>query len=86
MPYIKIWLHCVWNTKGKQSLLTKDIRQKLYQKHGLEDNFIFGFFGNNQIRKDPLRVIKAFFEVKKEYPNCCPGIHENQFHLRWFVL
>jgi len=31
MPYIKIWLHCVWNTKGKQSLLTKDIRQKLFR-------------------------------------------------------
>lgn len=55
----------------------RDIRQKLYQKHGLDDNFIFGFFGNNQIRKDPLRVIKAFFEVKKEFPNCSLYLHTN---------
>ena len=30
MPYIKIWLHCVWNTKRRQPLLSKEIRQKIF--------------------------------------------------------
>ena len=31
MPYIKIWIHSVWNTKSQQPLLTKEIQQKLFQ-------------------------------------------------------
>ncbi|MBL7129393.1 MAG: IS200/IS605 family transposase [Ignavibacteria bacterium] len=30
MPYIKIWLHCVWNTKRRQPLLSKEIRQNIF--------------------------------------------------------
>jgi len=30
MPYIKIWLHCVWNTKRRKPLLSKEIRQKIF--------------------------------------------------------
>ena len=33
------------------------------------DAFVFGFFGINMMRKDPQRLIKAFYEVKKEFPN-----------------
>ncbi len=54
-----------------------DIRQKLFQNHGLEEKFIFGFFGNNQIRKDPLRLIKAFFEVHKEFSKTSLYLHTN---------
>lgn len=35
-----------------------------------QDQFMFGFIGKNQIRKDPQRLIKAFLQAKKE----CPGI------------
>ena len=30
MPYIRIWLHCVWNTKRRKPLLSKEIRQKVF--------------------------------------------------------
>jgi putative transposase len=31
MPYLKIWIHCVWNTKSKQPLLQKKIRQGIFE-------------------------------------------------------
>jgi len=31
MPYIKIWLHCVWNTKNRRPVLVKKIREKLFE-------------------------------------------------------
>jgi putative transposase len=31
MPFIKIWLHCVWNTKNRNPVLTKELRVKLFQ-------------------------------------------------------
>lgn len=30
MPFIKIWVHLVWATKNRQPLLTKNIRQKVF--------------------------------------------------------
>jgi ADP-heptose:LPS heptosyltransferase/glycosyltransferase involved in cell wall biosynthesis len=39
--------------------------------------FIFGFIGNNQVRKDPQRVIRTFFELKKTHPNICLYLHTN---------
>lgn len=39
------------------------------------DQFLFGFIGNNQIRKDPIKVIKAFEIVKKELPNSILYMH-----------
>lgn len=40
-----------------------------------KDTFLFGFFGVNQVRKDPLRLIKAFFELKKRIPNIALYLH-----------
>lgn len=37
--------------------------------------FIFGFVGNNQFRKDPLRAIKAYYEVSADYPNVLLYLH-----------
>lgn len=31
MPYIKIWLHFVWNTKNRRPVLVKKIREKLFE-------------------------------------------------------
>jgi REP element-mobilizing transposase RayT len=31
MPYVKIWVHTVWGTKNRQPLLTKDIRNNVFQ-------------------------------------------------------
>jgi putative transposase len=36
MPYINIWIHFVWATKNRASLLTKNIRQDVF-KH-IKDN------------------------------------------------
>ena len=30
MPYLRIWLHCVWNTKCRKPVLVKEIREKLF--------------------------------------------------------
>lgn len=30
MPYLKIWIHCVWATKNRVPVLTPEIRQKLF--------------------------------------------------------
>ena len=53
----------------------KEIRKKLFNEHVNDETLVFGFFGRNQFRKDPLRVIKAFFEVKKEIPNSALYLH-----------
>jgi glycosyltransferase involved in cell wall biosynthesis len=39
------------------------------------DGILFGFVGANQIRKDPQRLFKAFFHVKKEIPNIYLYMH-----------
>ena len=31
MSYVTVWLHCVWSTKGREPLLTKEIRSTLFQ-------------------------------------------------------
>lgn len=31
MPFIKVWLHCVWATKNSDPLLTKEIRPLLFE-------------------------------------------------------
>jgi glycosyltransferase involved in cell wall biosynthesis/ADP-heptose:LPS heptosyltransferase len=40
-----------------------------------ENAFVFGFFGANQLRKDPQRLIKAFYQAKKEVPNIFLYLH-----------
>ena len=40
-----------------------------------DDAFVFGFFGVNQIRKDPQRLIKAFYQAKKDMPNLYLYLH-----------
>ncbi len=31
MPYIKIWIHLVWDTKNRQHYLNKEIRQQVFE-------------------------------------------------------
>lgn len=40
-----------------------------------DDTFVFGWVGNNQFRKDPLRAIKAYFEISADYPNTALYLH-----------
>jgi ADP-heptose:LPS heptosyltransferase/glycosyltransferase involved in cell wall biosynthesis len=54
----------------------KLFRNKHFSGHD-RDRFVFGFVGVNQVRKDPQRVIRAFFEVKKENPEVCFYFHTN---------
>ena len=39
------------------------------------DKIIFGFVGNNQIRKSPERLLKAFFEAKQKNPDIVLYLH-----------
>ncbi len=50
-------------------------RKYLFQDMVNEDTFIYGFFGHNQFRKDPLRLIKAFFVTKRQFPNIRLYLH-----------
>src|SRR3989304_6214744 len=68
---LDIWTY----SKVYPQLLELKTREKLFHEHVNEDTLLFGFFGHNQFRKDPLRVIKAFFEVKKEIPNSALYLH-----------
>jgi len=39
------------------------------------DKIIFGFVGQNQVRKSPERLLKAYFEAKRENPNILLYLH-----------
>lgn len=57
---------------------TKEEREDVKRRHfagHVTGKFVFGFVGNNQIRKDPQRAIKAFFELKKSVPEICLYLH-----------
>lgn len=43
MPFIQIWIHLVWATKNRESLLTKDVRQKLFN-HIKENSIAKGIY------------------------------------------
>ncbi len=43
----------------------KEIRKRMFPSLK-EDDFLFGFVGANQLRKDPQRLIYAFFKLKEE--------------------
>ena len=31
MPLLKVWIHLVWTTKNRKPILTKDIREKIFE-------------------------------------------------------
>lgn len=41
------------------------------------DGFLFGFVGNNQVRKDPQKVLQSFGKVKTKHPNSYLYMHTN---------
>ena len=43
MPFIQIWIHLVWATKNREPLLTKDVRQKLFN-HIKENGIAKGIY------------------------------------------
>ncbi len=53
------------------------IRKILFKDMIDDESFILGFFGHNQFRKDPLRLIKAFFITKRQFPNIRLYLHMN---------
>lgn len=59
------------NIKDKKS----EFRHKYFPTIG--DGFLFGFVGNNQVRKDPQKAILAYSMVKKKYPDSYLYMHLN---------
>jgi ADP-heptose:LPS heptosyltransferase/glycosyltransferase involved in cell wall biosynthesis len=41
------------------------------------DGFLFGFLGNNQVRKDPQKAVLAYSMVKQKHPNTYLYLHLN---------
>lgn len=52
----------------------RKIRERLFP-NVRDDQFVFGFVGPNQKRKDPQRLIKAFRMVKEQYPDSMLYLH-----------
>ena len=50
------------------------IRDEMFGKLP-NDAIVFGFMGRNQIRKDPQRLIKAFYQAKEKQPNIYLYLH-----------
>lgn len=46
----------------------------------IHERFIFGFMGQNQIRKDPQKVIKAFAVLKRSHPDALLYLHTELKH------
>lgn len=55
-----------------------------------KDAFVFGFFGVNMFRKDPQRLIKAFFDVKQSFPNAILYLHtemkEGNYNIEQYLM
>lgn len=64
-----------------------EIKQGVFSP--VRDKFIFGFFGHNQFRKDPQRLIKAFFLLKEKRPDIALYFHtdfnQGVFNLEQYI-
>jgi len=68
---------------GSEIFTSFPVEQKKMEKSKIfsqvANKFIFGFIGQNQLRKDPLRVLEAFSLFHKKNPNTALYLHtENQ--------
>jgi ADP-heptose:LPS heptosyltransferase/glycosyltransferase involved in cell wall biosynthesis len=54
----------------------KQAKEKHLSGHD-KGRFVFGFVGNNQVRKDPQRMLRAYFDFKKDHPDCVLYMHTN---------
>lgn len=43
MPYVRVWVHLIWSTKYRQSILEKELRWKLYE-HMRENARVKGIY------------------------------------------
>lgn len=55
-------------------MLRKEKRESIFKLIG-EETFLFGFFGVNQVRKDPMRLVNSFFKLRNEIPNISLYMH-----------
>ena len=30
MPYVKIWIHCIWSTKNREPMINQDLKEKIF--------------------------------------------------------
>ncbi len=58
---------------------TKEQKDKLRHAYfpTVGDGFLYGFVGNNQVRKDPQKVLAAFSQVKEKHPDSYLYMHTN---------
>jgi len=67
----------------------KEERRKIFPTVA-DDCFIFGFIGNNQWRKDPLRMVRAFFNVRKTLRNTVlymhTETHQGVFNIPGYII
>jgi ADP-heptose:LPS heptosyltransferase/glycosyltransferase involved in cell wall biosynthesis len=68
-------------------LFAHNFFQKLKEDHRIQarhryfptigEGFLFGFLGNNQVRKDPQKAILAYSMIKEKYPDAYLYLHLN---------
>jgi len=55
----------------------EEVRKNVFGQEITKDDFIFGFVGPNQQRKDPAVLLKALSLIKKDFPNAYLYFHMN---------
>jgi glycosyltransferase involved in cell wall biosynthesis len=67
-------------------------RRKIFfgASHEYDEKFVFGFIGNNQFRKEPHKVLRAYSEVKRKVDNTALYFHtdidKGVFNLREMAI
>ncbi len=68
MANVKIWIHAVWDTKNHKRVLTKDIRQQLFQhirEHGKEKGIYVDFISGEMDHVHCLLALNADMSIAK---------------------
>ncbi len=62
MSHVKIWIHTVWGTKNHERVLTKDVRQQLFQhvRENAKEKQIYIDFINGDL--DHIHCLLALFD------------------------
>lgn len=68
MSHVKIWIHAVWGTKNHEHVLTKDIRQQLFQhlrENAKEKHIYIDFINGNVDHVHCLLALNADMTIAK---------------------
>jgi putative transposase len=68
MSYVKIWIHAVWGTKNRERILSKEIKQQLFQhirENGKGKNIYIDFINGDMDHVHCLLALNADMSIAK---------------------